>query len=169
MNGTSIILLSEPKQLAALQKTNEYSTKFGLSLSEKDMHTLVEQRREALSKTNRVEFGPGVLDKLIFAFCDSAYIWQSNYVETISRLQEIFYHFKNECVDRLSDDELIAIMRDAFENECHGALEYLEETALYRVSRKVRLEKYGMKPDDENEETDIRKGADWNDEDDDDD
>ena len=169
MNVPSIVLLSEKKQLALLANTNEHTAKFGLSLSEENMHLLVEQRRNTLAATQRIEFGPGVLDKLILAFCDSSYIWQSNYVETISGLQEIFYHFKNECLDRISDDALIAIMKDAFENECHGSLSYLEETVLYRLSKKVRLAKCGMKTVDETEGTDIRREPDRNDEDDNDD
>lgn len=169
MNVPSIVLLSEKKQLDLLAKTNEYTAEYGLSLSEEDMHLLVEQRRNTLAATQRVEFGPGVLDKLILAFRDSSYIWQSNYVETISGLQEIFYHFKNECLDRLSDDALIAVMKDAFENECHGSLSYLEETVLYRLSKKVRFAKCGMETVDETEETDIRREPEKNDEDDGDD
>jgi len=169
MNIPSIVLLSENKQLSLLRETNGFTAEFGLSLSEEDMHMLVEQRRNTLAATQRVEFGPGVLDKLILAFCDSSYIWQSNYVETISALQEIFYHFKNECVDWVSDEELISIMKDAFENECFGSISYLEETVLYRLSRKKRLAKYGIKPVDDTEETDIRREPEKADEDDDDD
>ena len=85
-----------------------------------------------------MEFGKGILDKIIFAFCDSDFIYQENYAETIARLQSIFFLFKNESMDELTDDELINIMRNAFDGECHGSLEYLEETYLEQFARNIR-------------------------------
>ena len=52
-----------------------------------------------------MEFGKGILDKIIFAFCDSDFIYQESYAETIARLQSIFFLFKNESMDELTDDE----------------------------------------------------------------
>ena len=46
-------------------------------------------------KQKRVEFGEGIVPKIIYEFCDSNYIDQNNYVDTIIRLQEIFYLYKN--------------------------------------------------------------------------
>ena len=103
-----------------------------------DIQKLMEERRECLAEQRRVEFGTGVLDKIIFAFCDSDYIYQGNYVETIAALQNIFYLYKNESMDELTDDELITIMRNAFDKECQGSLEYLQETYLEQFARKIR-------------------------------
>ena len=86
----------------------------------------------------RVEFGPGVLDKIIFAFCDSNYIYQDIYAETIARLHEIFYLYKNESMDEMTDDELIHVMRNAFDGECQGSLDYLEDTYLEEFAREIR-------------------------------
>ena len=85
-----------------------------------------------------VEFGKGVLEKLIYAFCDSSYIYQENYVDTLSRLQDIFYLYKNESMDELTDDELIEYMRKTFDETCHGSLDYLEETCLEEFARNIR-------------------------------
>ena len=51
-------------------------------------------------------------------------------VETIIRLQEIFYLYKNEMHDEITDDELLHLMKEQFENICFGDLDYLESTCL---------------------------------------
>lgn len=85
-----------------------------------------------------MEFGEGILPKIIFAFCDSAYIDQENYAETIARLQEIFYTFKNETLDEITDDELLEFMREQYEEKCCGDTEYLEGTFLSDFAQMVR-------------------------------
>ena len=85
------IILSERGQADIIKRTNEYTNQFGLSLTDKDIAELLIRRRECLSEQQRVEFGTGILDKIIFAFCDSDYLYQDNYLESISRLQNIFY------------------------------------------------------------------------------
>ena len=119
-----------------IQKTQQ----FGLVLTEQDAKLLVEARGEELRRQQRMEFGESILSKLIFTFCDSEYIFQDNYVETIIRLQEIFYIFKNETMDELTDDELLTFMRKQFENVCHGDLEYLEGTCLSNFARAIRAD-----------------------------
>ena len=138
MDEDFTMLLSEQSQMNIIRKTNEYSNQFGLSLTDDDIGELLVRRRESLSEQQRVEFGAGILDKIIFAFCDSDYVYQENYLETIIRLQNIFYLYKNESLDELTDDELISIMRNAFEEKCHGSLEYLEETFLDEFARNIR-------------------------------
>ena len=125
-------------QLQKIENCNQYTEKFGLQLSSQDVMTLMKDRVEVLSEQHRVEFQGGILEKLIFAFCDSAYIYQDNYVETIGKLQEIFYLYKNESLDELSDDELIDYMKEQFENKCQGSLEHLEDTALEQFARSIR-------------------------------
>ena len=121
-----MMLLSEEHQVGRVMKTNQYTEQFGLRLSEREATELVRERIEVLQEQQRVEFRQGILEKLIFAFCDSAYIQQNDYAETIGRLQEIFYLYKNESLDEWTDDELISLMRNAFEEECQGSLDYLE-------------------------------------------
>ena len=130
--------LSEKNEITAVLNTNQYTERFGLVLSEEEAKLLVQERFESLKEQQRVEFGKGILDKLIYTFCDSAYIFQDNYVDAITRLQEIFYLYKNESMDELTDDELIDYMKDAFEDECQGSLDYLEDTCLELFAREIR-------------------------------
>ena len=76
MNEKDFLLLSEQMQRNEIRKTNEYTCQYGLCLTEEDIQELVLERRECLTEQQRLEFGKGVLDKIIFAFCDSLYIYQ---------------------------------------------------------------------------------------------
>ena len=131
-------LMSEQNQLENVMETNRFTQKFGLSLSDEEAEILVADRRDSLQEQRRVEFGEGILPKLIFAFCDSPYIYQDNYVDTIGRLQDIFYLYKNESMDEATDDELIEFMKEQFEGECQGSLEHLEDTSLEQFARDIR-------------------------------
>lgn len=123
-----------------LMKVNEHTAEYGLVLSETDAKQLLQERKASLLERNRIEFGEGILPKLIDTFCDSPYIYQSNYVETITRLQDIFYEYKNESMDRITDDELLELMEASFHGESQGSLDYLEETLLEDFTRKIRMQ-----------------------------
>ena len=75
---------------------------------------------------------------MIEEFCDSDFIDQNNYVDTLIRLQEIFYLYKNEMQDEITDDELIQFMREQFETVCYGDLDYLEGTCLDIFAQAIR-------------------------------
>lgn len=133
-----LIKTREKKELAAIKGVNEKTAKFGLSLTEEGAKELIVCRNESLKKYQRVEFESGILDKLIYTFCDSNYIHQDIYLETLERLQDIFYEFKNKANDKLSDDELLEFMRAQFDGVCFGDLEYLEGTCLDRFAQAIR-------------------------------
>lgn len=116
------------------------SEKYGLSLSEHEIAELVECRHEALSASGRIELAGGIIPKLIYAFCDSPYIEQSNYANTLAELQEAFYYYKTDSMDRFSDDELIEFMVKVFNGRAQGSTEYLIGTSLDALCRYVREE-----------------------------
>lgn len=136
------LLTGGKNQIEKIQVCNEYTQKFGLTLSKEDALVLVNDRKESLKEQQRVEFGDSILPKIIFTFCDSQYIYQENYVDSIGKLQEIFYLFKNESLDEVTDDELLDYMKEAFENRCQGSLEYLEDTILERFARNIRRDSH---------------------------
>lgn len=121
---------------------NELTREYGLKLSEKDIKEIIDTRNIALQKSGRIEFNGQIINKIITSFCDSPYISQYNYSETINELVEIFYNYKNETLDYISDYELIEIMKENFNNYCQGSLEILEGKALYKISENIR---YGIK------------------------
>lgn len=126
-------LLLGNTQVQKILEVNQKTEVFGLQLSEEDAKLLVDCRKNTLREQQRIEFGEGILPKLIFTFCDSPHIYQQNYVETLLRLQDIFYLYKNECMDELTDDELLDYMKKAFDGECEGSLDYLEDHLLWTI------------------------------------
>lgn len=155
----NVMLPSKPiedKILACNSTTEAY----GLTLTQKQALNLVKTRTEALKKTSRIEFGTGIIDKLILAFCDSPYIEQQNYEDTLHELISLFYSAKNETWDTIPDDTLIKFMKDAFNGYCRGSLELLSEDALVPLARHIHSgysfetftynsEQYDIKQDDE--------------------
>lgn len=132
------LLNQSETSLQQIVSCNEYTKKFGIVISKEDALQLMEERKEVLQENGRIEFGESILPKLIYAFCDSPYLYQDNYMNMISRLQEIFYLYKNESLDEVSDDELIELMKEHFDGDCQGSLDFLEETCLESFARSVR-------------------------------
>ncbi len=117
---------------------NEFTSEHGLKLCEEDVKEIVRTRNTALQKSGRIEFNGQIINKIIKAFCDSPYISQYNYSDTINELVEIFYNYKNETLDYIGDDELIEIMKEKFDNYCQGSLELLEGKVLYKIADNIR-------------------------------
>ena len=141
-------LLQQSNQLAKVTDTNRYTEQFGLKLSEQDAQLILENRKVALCEQKRIEFGEGIVSKLIYEFCDSNYIDQNNYVDTIIRLQGIFYLYKNEMNDEITDDELLHLMKEQYELICFGDLDYLESTCLSDFAQAIRAGYGGYKEND---------------------
>ena len=76
--------------LEQVRETNQYTEKYGLTLSAEDAEILLAEKNRILKAERRVEFGQSILPQIIYTFCDSSYISQDDYVDTLSRLQEIF-------------------------------------------------------------------------------
>ena len=130
-----------------LRECNAYSGRFGLTLCENEMVDAgcgegyyTARLVQALRASGRIEFGGGILPKLIRAICDSPFIEQENYAGVLAELQEIFYYFKNETRDRLTDDELIELMVKGFNGRAQGSAEYLAgltAEALARIAEDI--------------------------------
>lgn len=133
-----LIQLTRENQIAQVLQANQYTKEFQLTLSREDAQTLMIGRKEELQRQERVEFGEGIMKKIIYEFCDSPFVYQENYVDSLLRLQEIFYLYKNESLDECTDDELLEYMKQAFDGECQGDFEYLENTALESFAREIR-------------------------------
>ncbi len=148
MDTNWMIYLQSQNQLAKVMETNRTTEKWGLVLNEQEAKLILEERAHALRQERRVEFGPGIAEKVIYEFCNSDFINQENYVDTIIRLQEIFYLYKNEMQDEITDDELLHLMKEQFENLCFGDLDYLEGTCLDNFAQAIRAGYEGHKKTD---------------------
>lgn len=141
-------LLQRQNQLARVLETNQRTECYGLTLSEEEAGLILEERGRALKEQKRVEFGEGILPKIIDEFCDSAYLDQEHYVEILIRLQDIFYLYKNEMMDEITDDELLHFMKEQYEEICFGDLDYLESTCLSNFAQAIRAGYSGFRASD---------------------
>ena len=137
LEGNWMVLLQQ-NQLKSVMAANQKTERHGLVLSEQDAELILEEKNNVLREQRRVEFGEGITARIIDEFCDSDFIDQNNYVQTVIRLQEIFYLYKNEMNDEITDDELLHFMKEQFEDICFGDLEYLESTCLANFAQAVR-------------------------------
>lgn len=145
MDKNWMVLLQQQNQLSKMMETSRLTQQYGLALTEQEAKLIVGERARALQKERRVEFGESITPKIIYEFCDSDFIDQNNYVETMIRLQEIFYLYKNEMQDEITDDELLQLMKEQFETLCFGDLDYLEGTCLSIFSQAIRAGYRGYK------------------------
>lgn len=138
---------------------NDLTERYGLVLTQAQAIELVETRSVALRDNGRIEFGGGVIDKIIKEFCDSSYISMHNYTRTLHELIEIFYYYKNETMDLISDDDLIKFMKTAFDGVCQGSLDLLSGRELYRLAKNLR---FGLPVDySENSSSEDEEGSEY--------
>ena len=115
---------------------NRYTSPHGLSLTLQQSAALIQTQANMLKKSGRIEFGPGAAEPLIAAFYDSPYLSQENYEQTLHELIALFYDFKNDTWEVLSDSALIEFMKSNFNQTCGGSLELLSQ-ALSKLSRHI--------------------------------
>jgi hypothetical protein len=140
--GDSIMFLPvsllKQKTILDIVQCNNYTSRYGLQLTDEEVGLLAESRKEALDNSGRIEFGGGVLRKLVMEFADSPFIDQDNCMNTLIELQECFYYFKNEALEEMTDDELILLMKKHFDDDCQGSVEYLQSSILENYCRDIR-------------------------------
>jgi len=145
MAGDLMLIPSEIIDKIAVKdiiKCNKTSSEYGLSLNPKQAQELVNTHQQALENNGRIEFTGGTIQKIIKCFCSSPFISKYNYADTLNDLVEIFYYFKNETDDEISDDELIILMRKYFNENCKGSLELLQGRELETLAHNIR---YGIR------------------------
>ena len=139
----------QKEALREIEEVNEYlRTAGGFTPSKKDALALVEARTNALRNYGRVEFGGGSIAMLARAFCTSPDITRDEFPSVLSELIEIFYAYKNETDYKISDAELIAAMRQAFDGSCHGSTELLATRGARMILRLALTGEEEENPDD---------------------
>jgi len=133
--------LMKQAAISDVLKMNAFSANFGLVLTPSQAEDLVETRFLALKDHGRIELGKGIAEKLIEEFCDSQYLNTDNYAEHLNELMEIFYYLKAESREihgadgLISDNEIIAEMKQAFETICQGSIELLAGREGMKIAR----------------------------------
>lgn len=139
-------ILPESEKLRALMAENSESAAFGLSLSPEQAQELIAVQAGSLRAAGRIELGCGPAPLLAAAFCSSPYMNSENYAPALAGLVELFYTFKNETMELVSDRALISYMARAFNGPCRGSVELLAGEYLPRLVKKVN-ERRGRAPE----------------------
>ena len=117
----------EKNEIKSIVDKNIILSEFGITLSEHEVKELIVIQNEALKRNGRIEFRHDIIEKLIFAFCDSRCINNEDFVERVGEFVDMFYYFRNET--NVSDDEIISAMRRAFD-KYNGSEEMVESRTL---------------------------------------
>lgn len=56
------------KEILNIKKCNEYTNKYGLTLSDKQISNILERKKDVLKDTGRIELREGIIDKIIKKF-----------------------------------------------------------------------------------------------------
>lgn len=130
------LLLNERKegQIEKIMKCNNVSNQYGLVLKKSEVLQIIETQEASLKELERVEFGGDIIEQIIYVFCDSQFISKYEYGESINRIVEIFYCYREELDERMSDEEIIDYMKRAFNGPCQGSYDSLEDGLLWSIT-----------------------------------
>ena len=131
-----VIRNESQKEISKIIECNEFLEKYGLKITPEDVKVIVEKRNEALKKSGRIETSNEIVSRLIKEFCDSSYISNENFLETINELIEAFYYYKTETKNKISDEELIKFMREHYEKTVNGDVSYLVRHGIRKNEKK---------------------------------
>lgn len=136
-------IVPQPREtVQTFVEANRRMARYGLTLTPEQMTALAESRARALLDTGRVELGVGILPQIVETFCDSPNLYQAEYAAALEALQAIFYRCKNEAGDLTPDEDILRLLRRAFDR-AGGSTEYLADFSLAELIRWVREEKHG--------------------------
>ena len=70
MDNSYLELINKRKELEIIniKKCNEYTSKYGLTLTDSQIKNIVKRKSEILNETGRIEFRESIIDKIIKEF-----------------------------------------------------------------------------------------------------
>ncbi|MEG0548039.1 MAG: DUF6323 family protein [Coprobacillus sp.] len=131
---------NERKKVEAVNKVmvcNNISSRYGMILKQEDVLRIIETQELSLVEQERIEFGGTIIEQLIYAFCDSQFISKYEYAESMIKFVEIFYHYREELDEFLSDEEIIEYMQRSFNGPCQGSMDWLESSQLWILMKAI--------------------------------
>ena len=109
-------------------KINEESSVYGLILTSENVEGIIKSRGYSLKTYGRIDLNMDATKKIINKIYISQYTDKDDYVEIINDLQDIFYYLKNETLDKISDNEIIDIIGEFYE-ETSGRIDNVQNLA----------------------------------------
>lgn len=130
-------LIPVRERAAEIMRCNDMVQRFGIKLSGNDALSLLAARDRALKTSGRIEFEKGAIELLLKTFCDSPYLNQDNFTETMEDIIDIFYGFKSDALDLIDDAEAVSFLKRLFDDECAGSADALRDEAGH-AARAIR-------------------------------
>ena len=113
----------------------------GLFLTQNDVREIVRVRTRALTDNCRFEVGIGSIEKITESLLPSPFVNRSNFAETLCTFLSIFYYIKTASFDSISDEDVIRILKDTYENVCYGSLGEMRGKEVEMILGYIRSEK----------------------------
>lgn len=129
-NINNLLINNQETVVNEIVELNKITEKYGLILTKEQATDLVNNRNTVLKEVGRIELGGGILEKLIYEFYDSPYLYKDEYLDTLEKLTNIFYEYRCEFDGKLTDDQIIKYIKNKFDTTCNGSLELLEHKEL---------------------------------------
>lgn len=136
-NGRDALIKSDIREIEELIEQN--NDDYALVLTDNEIRDIALAHADSLEKTGRIEIMGGLAAKITEAFSTSPYFSQNDFASGICRIIDAFYQTKNECEDKIGDDELIAFMVSSFNQVCGGSLDHLIEHELPKLSQALLM------------------------------
>lgn len=135
----------EQKEIKHVLACNDITYNYCITLKEEEVKQLIISRRDCLKELEIIEFNEGILKRLIEVFADSPYLFQDSYADTLDFLQFVFYRFK-----RGSDEDMLELMKNAYDNICQGSpelmIQYFEKLEEEDRKKGIKTNDY-LEPD----------------------
>ena len=106
-------------------RTNHNSQKYGLTLTEDNVKEIIEHRNNVLKDQGKIEMDIKTTKNLIKSIYTSPFTDKDCYLETINKIQDIFYDLKYKSKNKVSDIELIEKL-DKFYKKSSGDLDTIK-------------------------------------------
>ena len=136
-NVNSLTLNNDTLILKKIIELNKITSRKGLFLTRTEALDLISNKNINLKEMGRVEFGLGILDRIIYTFYDSAYIDKDNYLEMLEGLTNVFYLYQASFDNKLTDEEIFNYMKKCFDSECAGSIELLESFSFDKLKQRL--------------------------------
>ena len=133
--------MSDPTALKeALIDLNSQTYEYGLVLTVKQVNRLTDCVQKALRESDRVEIGAGIMPVLAAEFCTSVFVTRENYAAALEELIHVFFQVKTAVCDRISDRDLVRLLKDYYENKAFGSVEIMRDRDIDRLIKYIEME-----------------------------
>jgi len=123
----------------------------GLYLPQNDVREIVRVRMRALVENCRFEIGIASIEKIVNSIYTSPFVNRSNFTETLCTFIRLFYYIKTASYDSISDEDVIRVLKDMYENVCYGSLKEMKGKEVDIILNYIDLERKRRQPSEEAE------------------